>query len=239
MTIVILTVLIFLAQIGAKVFFDESFGYLSILLSQICVVVIPGLLYFAAKDRKIGDYISVPKKFLFSIPMAIITVISVNILTQYINYPIIKFIKLPAGNGTIYNSTYELIITIILLCVIPAMFEEVLFRGIILEELSDRFSSRRGAIFITAAIFAAVHLDFSNLIPQFILGAILCHITLAEKSVLTAMIAHFANNLFSIILREQFSSYYSSYGILLFLLSVLLTTIGVVYFKKKASRREI
>lgn len=238
MTIVILTIFIFLAQIGVKVFFNENFGYLSILLSQICVVAIPALIYFAAKDRRIGDYVTLPSKSFLSIPIAVITVVSANIMTQYINFPIIKLIDLPVDNNAIYNTTYELIITIILMCIIPAMFEEILFRGIILEELSGRFT-RRGAIFITALIFAVVHLDFSNLIPQFVLGAILCHITIAEKSVLTAMIAHFTNNLFAIILREQFSSYYSSFGIFLFVLSVMITTVGVVYFKKKISRREI
>ena len=238
MTIVILTIFIFLTQIGAKIFFNESFGYLSILLSQICVVAIPSLIYFAVKDRRIGEYVFLPVKSYLSIPISIATVISANILTQYINFPIIKLIDMPVGNDAIYNSAYELVITIVLMCVIPAMLEEILFRGIILEELSARFS-HRGALLITATIFAAVHLDFSNLIPQFVLGAILCLITFAEKSVLTAMIAHFANNLFAIILREQFNSYYSSYGILLFVLCLMVTTAGVVYFKKKTSRREI
>ena len=238
MMIVILTVFILIAQIGVKILFSENFGYLSILLSQICVVAIPALIYLTAKDRSIEDYVALPRKPLISIPLAIITVISANILTQYINYPIIKLIKLPIGNGTIYNSTYELIITIVLMCIIPAMFEEVLFRGIVLDELTQKFS-RRGAMIATALIFAIVHLDISNLIPQFVLGVILCHITIAEKTVSTAMIAHFANNLFAIILREQFSRYYSSYGILLCLLSIVLATIGVVYFEKKTLRREI
>jgi membrane protease YdiL (CAAX protease family) len=53
--------------------------------------------------------------------------------------------------------------------VVAPLFEETLFRGVLLPALGPRLGAR-GAVLASAALFAAAHLSLSELIPLFVLG---------------------------------------------------------------------
>ena len=57
---------------------------------------------------------------------------------------------------------------IIAMCVIPAVFEEVMFRGVIYNYF--RQFGERAAILISAILFSMMHLDFTNTLGTFLLG---------------------------------------------------------------------
>lgn len=238
MSVRLLIIAVFVIQIIFKLILND-FSYINTLISQMFVVFIPTMIYLIASEKRVGTYLNVDKnRILPDIAITTLTVVAVNILCQYINYPIIKIIGLSTIISPLNNSVYEIIINIIVMCCFPAIFEEILFRGILLDELTKRYSCVKASV-ITSAIFAILHLDAASFLPQFVLGLFLCYITFSAKSVLLPMVAHFSNNLFSILTGEYITQCILHNRIIAFLLALLITTAGVVYFNFKTLRREI
>lgn len=83
----------------------------------------------------------------------------------------------------------------------PALFEEVLFREIFIYNLKKKGSSDRQCLFITAALFAAMHLtnlagmDLASVAVQtvysFVIGLVLAAIYLKNESLLQIVAVHF------------------------------------------------
>lgn len=229
---------IFLIQITLK-FILEDFGYVNTVLSQIFVVFIPVCVYLIASEKRVGRYFEIEnRKVITDVIITVLTVVSVNILSLYLNYPIIKIMKLENPILQKDNSIYELVIGIFVLCLVPAIFEELLFRGILLEEFIKKHSLIKASI-LSSLLFAMIHFDIINIFPQFIIGLLLCYIALSSKSVLLPIIAHFSNNLFSLLFGNDMMEYFFQNGIPVFILALVVCTGGVVYFKSKTSRREI
>ncbi len=94
-------------------------------------------------------------------------------------------------SGTTISS---LLINLIMIAVLPAISEEVLFRGILQPILIKSTRNIHIAIIITAAIFSAFHLQFYGFLPRFFLGIILGYLYVASGSLWLPIIAHFTNN---------------------------------------------
>ena len=60
------------------------------------------------------------------------------------------------------------------------------------------------AIFISAFVFSAIHLQFQGFIPRFILGILLGYFFYWSKSLWLAIIAHFTNNAQAVIFSYPF-----------------------------------
>jgi membrane protease YdiL (CAAX protease family) len=91
------------------------------------------------------------------------------------------------------------IIEIIKVALIPAVAEELMFKGIILTGLRRHYS-RTVAIIITSLLFAAVHLTLYRMVPLFITECFTIWIYLQTGSLLLPMFMHFLNNFFSLFL---------------------------------------
>jgi sodium transport system permease protein len=86
---------------------------------------------------------------------------------------------------------------VLLLAVMPAVCEELLFRGWVLSAFAgERPAPRRAcvAVVVQAAAFAAFHLLPERMPQTFVLGLVLGGLTLATRSILPAMITHAAHN---------------------------------------------
>jgi len=91
------------------------------------------------------------------------------------------------------NSPWELLLNIIVVGVVPAIGEELLFRGIIQKRL-QQIISPIAAIWITAVLFSAIHLQFAGFFPRLLLGALLGYLCFWSKSLWLPIIAHFFFN---------------------------------------------
>lgn len=93
------------------------------------------------------------------------------------------------------------ILAVILVAVMPAFAEEIIYRGFICNALSsgDRKISAK-AVLISAAIFAVMHQSPVQTIHPFILGCVMATVYLATGSLWTSVILHFVNNFIVIIL---------------------------------------
>ena len=104
----------------------------------------------------------------------------------------IEFMISGGGNGGFF-------LTIILLSVLPAIGEELFFRGI-LQKLFDKVTKNQlTSILITATIFSAYHFQFQTFLPRFFMGIMLGYLLVWSGSILVPMLAHFLHNFISII----------------------------------------
>jgi hypothetical protein len=95
------------------------------------------------------------------------------------------------------DSFSEYLITVIVIALLPAIFEETLFRGAIQNLFSRWFKMPILAIVVTSIIFSAVHGSYLGFLSRFALGFILGWIYYRTSNLWLSIIAHFFNNAFA------------------------------------------
>jgi len=86
------------------------------------------------------------------------------------------------------------LLNIIALAITPALCEEMFFRGVMQKYLCSTVKNKHLAILLTAIIFSAIHMQFSGLLPRFILGAVLGYLFYSSGSLWLSIVAHATNN---------------------------------------------
>ena len=102
-----------------------------------------------------------------------------NLISQYI-------LLLP-------NSERGWIITLIGLALIPAIGEELMFRGYLMNLFSQKSNFHNG-IAVSALIFALVHFNLTNFFYYFVLGVIMGYVYFWGRNLIFPIIIHFLNN---------------------------------------------
>jgi len=97
------------------------------------------------------------------------------------------------------NSPQIMLINLLIVAILPAIGEELVFRGIFQKIFSDFFKSGQLAIWLTAFIFSFVHLQFFGFIPRMILGVVFGYLFYWGGSLWLPITAHFINNAFPVI----------------------------------------
>ena len=92
------------------------------------------------------------------------------------------------------DSVADLIVNLLIVALLPAIGEELLFRGIIQKELEKYFKNHHVGIVLASIIFSGVHLQIQGFLPKFILGLIFGYAYYWSKSIWLPMILHFINN---------------------------------------------
>jgi len=92
------------------------------------------------------------------------------------------------------DTFWIMLLNLFLIAVLPAIGEEMIFRGVFQKIFYDFFKSGHPAIWITAIIFSAMHFQFFGLIPRFILGLVFGYLYFWSGNLWLPVIAHFINN---------------------------------------------
>ncbi|MCC9145156.1 MULTISPECIES: CPBP family intramembrane glutamic endopeptidase [unclassified Arthrobacter] len=90
-------------------------------------------------------------------------------------------------------STPLIVAVVLVISVLTPLWEEVLFRGAILDGLSGRFRPF-AAVVLSAAVFAAVHLVLVGFAYLFLLGIALALLRRFHRNIWAPMLLHAANN---------------------------------------------
>ena len=96
------------------------------------------------------------------------------------------------------HSISGLIFNIVLISMIPALGEELFFRGA-MQGLFTEWKNVRSAIWVGAIVFSAIHLQFYGFVPRMLLGAFFGYLVLWSGSIWPAILAHFVNNVMAVI----------------------------------------
>lgn len=91
-------------------------------------------------------------------------------------------------------------INLIVLALIPAIGEELMFRGCVQQLLREWTRNTHAAIWITAFLFSFIHFQFYGFVPRMILGALLGYLFVWSGSLWVPIIAHAFNNGIQIVL---------------------------------------
>lgn len=97
-----------------------------------------------------------------------------------------------------FESSTQLFVALIVIAVIPAVGEEVLFRGIIQRKLAKRRANVHLSIWLTAMVFSAIHIQFYGFVPRLLLGALFGYLYYWSGRLSVAIFAHFVNNGFTV-----------------------------------------
>jgi uncharacterized protein len=100
---------------------------------------------------------------------------------------------------TKFNSIAELTIAIVVIAVLPAIGEEIVFRGLIQNELFKATRNVHVSIWLAAVLFSAIHLQFFGFIPRLLLGALFGYLYYWSGNLTLAIVAHFVNNGISVV----------------------------------------
>ena len=98
---------------------------------------------------------------------------------------------------TVRNNV-DFIVNLFMIAVLPAIGEELMFRGGVQRSLNRSFNNPHVAIWFTAIIFSAIHLQFYGFIPRMLLGAGFGYLYYYSGSLWYAMAAHFINNAYAV-----------------------------------------
>ncbi len=150
------------------------------------------------------------------------------------------------------NSWIESIFNIFLIAVIPAFGEELLFRGAIQKLIYKSSKNTHLAVWITAILFSALHMQFFGFIPRLILGLIFGYLVVYFNCIWLSITAHFTNNFLAYLIYQNSDiqnsnnsnlnnsiDSHSSIFILLSILGIFIISYLLYRYKKNTSTRAI
>lgn len=87
-----------------------------------------------------------------------------------------------------------LMLNLFMIAIIPAIGEELLFRGVIQRLFTEWTKNIHAGIWISALLFSAMHLQFFGFIPRAFLGAMFGYMLVWSGNMWFPVVAHFFNN---------------------------------------------
>lgn len=157
----------------------------------------------------------------------------IDLLGHLFNYEATT-ITLPSSDFLSY------VLCVIFICALPAVFEELIFRGFVFASLK-----RLGGVFAViagGALFSLFHKNPAQTPYQFVMGALFCLLALKSGSLIPPMIVHFINNLYIITLyfiAPNGFKFPSWLEICLGVLALLALAFSVYYLIKKCDEPKL
>ena len=138
------------------------------------------------------------------------------------------------------NTLLEFAIISFCFAVTPAVCEEILFRGYLMQNIERRNSIIKSIIF-SAIIFSLIHFNVVVLIPIFIVGLCLGYLFYYTGSIIPSVILHFVNNFFAILSNNY---YYGdsitinniTFGVVSLLIGIVILLIAFKTLKRKKNQ---
>jgi membrane protease YdiL (CAAX protease family) len=142
------------------------------------------------------------------------------------------------------NTTWDFLVNLFMIALVPAVAEELMFRGGVQRGLNRMFNNPHVAIWFAAFIFSAIHMQFFGFLPRLLLGAGFGYIYYWSGSLWYAMLGHFINNGYAVCVAWYLqikhlplddadnTFHFKWYG---YILSLLITITLFIYFKKRTT----
>ncbi|MEI6577129.1 MAG: CPBP family intramembrane glutamic endopeptidase [Bacteroidota bacterium] len=188
------------------------------IVSQLGIFIIPTILFALLSGEGLTKYLRLQVRPTW-IPLALTLLISIFCL-PLINgiSELNQMMKLPAfmhGMETWMKQTEDsaeiltkaflgttsiwgLLLNILMIVLIPAIGEEFLFRGVLQRVFSEWFKNIHLAVFVSAFLFSAMHMQFFGFLPRLMLGAFLGYCYAWTGNLWVPIAAHFLNNFLAV-----------------------------------------
>lgn len=236
-------VLVFTGKSSDEQFLQSAFyAYLGFGLSPValCLVSIFAVKKYSLNFRQAVCLKKCNKKYIFITALLFIgcvfglsglNTLFVNALSSITGYKA-SDINVPSG------SVLNFILCTLIICVLPAFFEEIIFRGFVLngcKRLGDVF-----AVVCSGILFSLFHHSPMQTVYQFIIGAVFAYLAIKSGSILPSIVFHFLNNFYIIVVYYAFGENFAFSEVLTVISVVLglLCFIGGVYWLFKCEKNE-
>ncbi len=105
---------------------------------------------------------------------------------------------------TRFDNKTDLLLALFVIAVVPAVGEELLFRGLIQNQLLGIAKNAHVAIWLAAIVFSAFHFQFYGFVPRMLLGALFGYLYYWSGNLLVPIFAHLINNGLTLILLYMY-----------------------------------
>lgn len=99
-----------------------------------------------------------------------------------------------------FTSLSHFLLAIVVIGIIPAVGEELLFRGLIQNFVAKLSNNYHVGIWVSAILFSAIHLQFYGFFPRMLLGVFFGYLYVWSGRLSVAMFAHFLNNTIALVM---------------------------------------
>ena len=142
-----------------------------------------------------------------------------------------------------------LLVNLLLMAVLPAVSEEITFRGVLQRLLNFQLSTFNShlAIWLTAIIFSAIHMQFYGFVPRMLMGALFGYMLVWTDSLWVPMLMHFVNNGMAVLLyfianrahwdMDKVDAIGTGNTLWLGIVSIVLTVVGIYMFRRSTTIR--
>ena len=140
-----------------------------------------------------------------------------------------------------------LLVNLFLMAVLPALSEEITFRGVLQRLLNFQLSTFNShlAIWLTAIIFSAIHMQFYGFVPRMLMGALFGYMLVWTGSLWVPMLMHFVNNGMAVLLyfianragwdMDKVDAIGTNDTLWLGIVSLVLTIVGIYAFRRSTT----
>ena len=201
LSIVVSVILVALNLSTNEKFLSSSFYiYLSFALSSVALFL--AILYFCKRNSldfklSVGLIKCDKKYYLIALLLAFACLFGLG----WVNDAFVAFLQkcgLTVSNVVLPKNNFgDFLACVLIVCVMPAFFEECIFRGLVLN--GARRAGDLFAVIACAILFSLYHKNPSQTVYQLILGAVFALLTLKSGSILPATLVHFINNFYVVV----------------------------------------
>ncbi len=111
-----------------------------------------------------------------------------------------------------FRGLSQLALGLLVIAIIPAVGEELLFRGLLQNKLLAVTRNVHVAIWLAALVFSAIHLQFLGFFPRMLLGALFGYLYIWSGNLWVSILAHFVNNGFTLVMMNLYQQKMSDYN---------------------------
>lgn len=187
-----------LRMIGS--FFEDSVPvYLESLITGLLAYVVPIAIYAKLDGitaQTAAERFCLKKCSRYMIVLALIMGVCFQFVMIAVNLPFNMIFN--SAESYTPGSAAELCAAMFVIGIIPAIFEEFLFRGIVLGSMSELNS--RAAVIFSTVMFALMNGDLYSLAGYILMGVVLASVVNRSESLYAAMVFHFGNNMAALLL---------------------------------------
>lgn len=180
---------------NSKELYNFFVGYFPCIIADITAICVCMVVFKQSIKRYLGkpEKLSLPFMISGALSSLGIGIISSIIFLIYSGIIKSKGIEIPSPDFSIPQSNIFFILFISYTCIIAPIFEEIIFRGYILNNMC-KYGNIIGIV-MTSIFFSMFHFNLVQFINPVFMGIVLSFIALRSKSIIPSIAVHMFNNM--------------------------------------------
>lgn len=209
-------------------------------LTQIFAILIPCILLCLYSGSGITKTFGIKKLKVSKLWSCVGLGICLQPVAILMNIPLQRFGRADSSPVSPPNSIWDILLMIFFVCIIPAVCEELLLRGMVLNS-----TKRKGyafSIIVSTFIFVLLHSDISTSLGHTVLGIATAFAVLNTGSIFAGMFVHASFNFCGVMIDYITNRFYTQGGFVgtldfFILLGILGLVLSVVFFRNIYSNK--